>query len=99
MKLASLMTRERIPYKPKTIRNLMCQGIFIEGVHFTRLTGRPIFLWSRIQQLLKEGRHERAGTSRAQDQPSLPRSPYRRTEKEGHLSSSRYAAEPPDPRG
>ena len=55
---------ERIPYKPKTIRNLMCQGIFIEGVHFTRLTGRPIFLWSRIQQLLKEGRHERAGTSR-----------------------------------
>ena len=58
---------ERIPYKPKTIRNLMCQGILIEGVHFTRLTGRPIFLWSRIQQLLKEGRHERAGTSRAQD--------------------------------
>ena len=34
---------ERIPYKPKTIRNLMCQGVFVEGVHFTRLTGRPIF--------------------------------------------------------
>jgi len=30
----------RIPYKPKTIRNLMCRGVFLEGVHFTRLTGR-----------------------------------------------------------
>ena len=65
--LSVVQLAERIPYKPKTIRNLMCQGVFVEGVHFTRLTGRPIFLWSRIQQLLKEGRHERAGTSRAQD--------------------------------
>jgi hypothetical protein len=46
---------ERIPYKPKTIRNLMCQGVFLEGVHFTRLTGRPIFIWSRVQELLREG--------------------------------------------
>lgn len=37
---------ERVPYKPKTIRNLMCRGVLREGVHFTRLTGRPIFLWS-----------------------------------------------------
>jgi hypothetical protein len=51
---------ERIPYTVKTIRNLMCRGIFIEGVHFTRLTGRPIFLWSRVEQLLQEGRRERA---------------------------------------
>jgi hypothetical protein len=62
--LSVVQLAERIPYKPKTIRNLMCQGVFIEGIHFTRLTGRPIFLWSRIQQLLKEGRHERAGTPR-----------------------------------
>jgi hypothetical protein len=46
---------ERIPYRPKTIRNLMCQGVFLEGVHFTRLTGRPIFIWSRVQELLREG--------------------------------------------
>jgi hypothetical protein len=45
----------RIPYKPKTIRNLMCRGVFLEGVHFTRLTGRPIFIWSRVQELLREG--------------------------------------------
>jgi len=51
---------ERIPYKPKTIRNLMCQGVFVEGIHFTRLTGRPIFLWSRVQELLREGSHGRA---------------------------------------
>jgi hypothetical protein len=46
---------QRIPYKAKTIRNLMCQGVFLEGVHFTRLTGRPIFIWSRVQELLREG--------------------------------------------
>lgn len=51
----------RIPYRPKTIRNLMSQGVFVEGVHFTRLTGRPIFLWSRVEQLLKEGPNGRAG--------------------------------------
>ena len=45
----------RIPYKPKTIRNLMCQGVFVEGVHFTRLTGRPIFFWSRVEELLRKG--------------------------------------------
>lgn len=50
----------RIPYKPKTIRNLMCRGVFLEGVHFTRLTGRPIFLWSKVEQLLKEGPGGRA---------------------------------------
>jgi hypothetical protein len=59
---------ERIPYKPKTIRNLMCQGIFIEGVHFTRLTGRPIFYWSRVEKLLHGGRHGRSGQSRTEDQ-------------------------------
>src|SRR5437879_12770327 len=40
----------RIPYRPKTIRNLMSQGTFIEGIHFTRLTGRPIFLWTRVEK-------------------------------------------------
>ncbi len=52
---------QRIPYKPKTIRNLICRGIFVEGVHFTRLTGRPIFLWSRVEQLLREGKNGRQG--------------------------------------
>ena len=55
---------KRIPYKPKTIHNLMCRGIFVEGVHFTRLTGRPIFLWSRVEQLLREGRNGRKGQCR-----------------------------------
>jgi hypothetical protein len=43
---------QRLPYSPKTIRNLMCRGVFVEGVHFTRLTGRPIFLWSKVEELL-----------------------------------------------
>jgi hypothetical protein len=62
----------RIPYKPKTIRNLMCQRIFLEGIHFTRLTGRPIFFWSRVQQLLREGRNGRQGQARLKDAAPLP---------------------------
>jgi hypothetical protein len=57
----------RIPYKPKTIRNLMCRGVFREGVHFTRLTGRPIFLWSKVEMLIREGAHGRTGKSRRED--------------------------------
>ena len=57
----------RIPYRPKTIRNLICRGVFLEGVHFTRLTGRPIFLWSRVEQLLKEGPNGRAGKGRQEN--------------------------------
>ena len=52
---------KRIPYRPKTIRNLVWRGIFIQGVHFTKLTGRPIFLWSKVQQLLQEGPNGRSG--------------------------------------
>ena len=59
---------ERVPYKPKTIRNLMCRGVFREGVHFTRLTGRPIFLWSKVEALLREGTHGRKGQSRSTHQ-------------------------------
>jgi hypothetical protein len=57
----------RIPYRPKTIRNLISRGVFLEGVHFTRLTGRPIFLWSRVEQLLKEGPNGRAGKGRPEN--------------------------------
>ena len=62
---------ERVPYKPKTIRNLMCRGVFQEGVHFTRLTGRPIFLWSKVEALLREGIHGRKGQSRSTHQSPL----------------------------
>jgi hypothetical protein len=62
---------ERVPYKPKTIRNLMCRGVFLEGVHFTRLTGRPIFLWSKVEALLRKGTHGRKGQSRSTHQPPL----------------------------
>lgn len=51
----------RIPYAPKTMRNLMCRGVFLEGVHYTRLSGRPIFFWSRVEALLREGIHRRKG--------------------------------------
>ena len=50
---------KRIPYAEKTIRNLMWRGIFLEGVHYTRLTGRPIFFWSKVTRMLEEGRRGR----------------------------------------
>jgi len=62
---------ERVPYKPKTIRNLMCRGVFREGVHFTRLTGRPIFLWSKVEALLRQGPHGHKDQSRSTHQSPL----------------------------
>jgi hypothetical protein len=62
---------ERVPYTPKTIRNLMWRGVFREGVHFTRLTGRPIFLWSKVEALLREGIHGRKGQGRSTHQSPL----------------------------
>jgi hypothetical protein len=59
--LSVVQLSQRIPYKPKTIRNLICRGIFVEGLHFTRLTGRPIFFWSRVEQLLRSGKNGRTG--------------------------------------
>jgi hypothetical protein len=60
---------KRIPYAPQTIRNLMWKGMFIEGEHYVRLTGRPIFLWSRVEKLLMEGRHGRKGQGRSPYRP------------------------------
>jgi hypothetical protein len=31
---------ERIPYRPQTLRNLMCQGVLREGVHYFKPTQR-----------------------------------------------------------
>ena len=61
----------RIPYKAKTIRNMMCSGVFLEGVHYTRLTGRPIFLWSQVVGMLEEGRRGRQSQNRRTDAPSI----------------------------
>ncbi len=58
---------QRIPYKAKTIHNLIWRGIFVEGIHFTRLTGRPIFFWSKVEHLLREGKNGRKGPGRPED--------------------------------
>ncbi len=65
----------RIPYKPKTIRNLLCRGVFIEGIHFTRLTGRPIFFWSRVDQLMQEGKNGHLPRGRLAGGKDLTRPP------------------------
>ena len=62
---------KRIPYKAKTIRNLIWRGIFLEGVHYTRLTGRPIFFWSQVENLLREGNHGRTSQTRRTNQAAL----------------------------
>lgn len=63
---------ERIPYKPKTIRNMMCRGVFVEGRHYTRISGRPIFFWSRVEALLHEGTRGRKGKNRPAHESALP---------------------------
>lgn len=52
---------ERIPYRPQTIRNLMCRGVLLEGVHYFKPTQRKVvFKWSAIRRWIE-------GESRQQD--------------------------------
>jgi len=45
---------ERIPYRPQTIRNLMCQGVLREGVHYFKPTQRKVvFKWSAIRRWIE----------------------------------------------
>jgi hypothetical protein len=40
---------ERIPYKEKTIRNLMSTGELVEGQHFFKRLGRVMFSWPAMR--------------------------------------------------
>lgn len=41
---------QRIPYRPQTIRNLMTQGVLLEGVHYFKPTSRRVvFKWAAIK--------------------------------------------------
>lgn len=46
---------ERIPYRPQTIRNLMCQGILREGLHYFKPTQRKVvFKWSAMRRWIED---------------------------------------------
>ncbi len=46
---------ERIPYRPQSIRNLMCQGVLREGVHYFKPTQRKVvFKWSAIRHWIED---------------------------------------------
>jgi hypothetical protein len=45
---------EQIPYRPQTIRNLICQGVLKEGVHYFKPTPRMlVFKWSAIREWIE----------------------------------------------
>lgn len=43
----------RIGYRPQTIRNLMCQGVFELNIHYFKPFGRPLFKWSAVVALIE----------------------------------------------
>jgi len=44
----------RIKYGEQTVRNMMTAGVFRRGVHYYKRRGRVLFLWSRMEQWLRE---------------------------------------------
>src|SRR5262245_46489614 len=44
----------RIKYREQTLRNMMSAGVFRRGVHYYKRRGRVLFLWSRLEQWLRE---------------------------------------------
>ena len=44
----------RIKYCEQTVRNMMTAGVFSRGVHYYKRRGRVLFLWSRMEQWLRE---------------------------------------------
>ncbi len=45
---------ERIKYREQTLRNMMSVGVFKRGVHYFKRRRRVVFLWSSVEQWLRE---------------------------------------------
>lgn len=44
---------QRIKMAPGTIRNLVCKGVFVNGVHYIKPTSRKLlFIWGEIEAWL-----------------------------------------------
>lgn len=55
---------KRIPYSPGSIRNMISKGIFRLGEHYEKPNGgRPVFLWSKVQEWIASTNPPRGGTS------------------------------------
>ena len=44
---------QRIPYSESYLRKLIHRGEFVEGVHYSRPTGRIIFFWTAVERWLR----------------------------------------------
>jgi len=51
---------KRIPFRVQSIRNMISKGIFRLGEHYVKPggKGRPVFLWSKVEQWLRRGEQE-----------------------------------------
>jgi hypothetical protein len=51
---------DRITYAPKSVYNMVSQGIFKEGTHYFKPTPRKLlFFWPAIEEWIREGTHGR----------------------------------------
>jgi predicted DNA-binding transcriptional regulator AlpA len=51
---------ERLSYAPKSVYNMISQGIFTEGVHYFKPTPRKLlFFWPAVERWIREGHHGR----------------------------------------
>ncbi len=74
----------RMPYEEQTVRNLMSQGELREGYHYLQRMkhGRIVFVWSRMQQWMRERSNPERREMRDHSEPFY-RGEHARTHKAG----------------
>ncbi len=90
---------QRIPYSKQSIYNMVHTGIFVEGWHFTRKHGRPIFFWSRVEEWLRspdrlDDRVATDGHGPTKDRPEGPFIPAHRSQRVSRSKRVRNDAAP-----
>jgi hypothetical protein len=65
---------ERIKYREQTIRNMMSAGVFSRGIHYFKRRRRVVFLWSSLEQWLREDSSSSADFRRSDSVTGQPAS-------------------------
>lgn len=76
--LSARQLSQRIPYSRQSIYNMIHNGTLVEGEHFTRKGGRPIFFWSKVERWLRsaEPRYEEPMPEGRARTGTLPEGPF-----------------------
>ena len=66
--ITTLELSQRIKLAEGTIRNMVCQGIFVKGVHYVKPSSRKLlFLWQEVESWLHRDDPHDGGEAREKE--------------------------------